>query len=73
MPQMPMIADGPCAKSKRGNLYLLRKDGTLITIYRRKDGRFGIATKSEEWGFRIAPEIFALPSDAKRMVDEWML
>ena len=73
MPMIPMIADGPWSKSKMGNLYLVRKDGTLITIYRRNDGRFGIATKSEEWGFRIAPERFALLADAKRMVDEWML
>lgn len=73
MPMMPMIADGPWTKSKKGNLFLVRGDGTVITIFRRKDGRFGISTKSEEWGFRIAPERFIWLADAKRLIEEWML
>jgi hypothetical protein len=73
MPRPPLMADETWSKSEKGNLYTTRYDGAHVVIFQRSDGRYGIVTRSEEWGTVYCRKHFASPRDVKRYAEREVL
>ena len=58
------------ARSKKGNLYRVTKDGTLLTIFKRRDEGYGLCIFAVERGTEYSSDWWETEEEAIQAVDE---